>query len=450
MTLASAAEKALGRMISGVTGVQGSRYFGCDDGPDFGCDDGPAAATIHQVKERPDSIARTTDPRSARSTLALAALVGAIGWLGVAWIGLQLLSLDPPRAGDDLRLLLNAAGRAAAGQPLYLAVPPGTALQASSLFYSYPPIVAQALVPLAGLPFVVGLVGWGAAATAGFLAVVRALDDAGRHLVRQVAVSLPYIFPFAITLLFGNANAWFPLVFGLGILALLRPDRRTACVAGVALALGAAVKLHPASVGLWWLVRWLREGRRGSAGAVVAAATTAGLALLLLSVLVGGPGPWADYVAFLGSGSQTAELVGPLNIGPASQVALLLGGSEATARLLQAPVTLAAVVITIVAAVRASDPVEGLAWAVTASLVVLPVTWFHYPTALVPFAVAALARRDGAPRPGRVSALVVGAIAAAALAIVAPVAVWLAVALVLVAVRVSRPAQAAETAAVPA
>jgi len=398
------------------------------------------------VNRRQDA-AGTTGPIADRAGLALATLVGAIGWLGIAWIGLQLLALDPPRAGDDLRLLLDAAGRAAAGQPLYAVVSPETTLQASSLFYSYPPIVAQALVPLAGVPFVVVLVGWGIAATAGFLAVVRAFDDAGRHLVRQVAVSLPYIFPFAITLLFGNANAWFPLVFGLGIMAVLRPDRRTAGIAGVALALGAAAKLHPASVGLWWLVRWLREGRRGSAGTVVVAGVVAGLAVLGVSLLVGGPGPWIDYLAFLRSGAQSADLASPLNIGPASQLALLVGGSEATARLLQALVTLAAVGITIMAALRPRDPVEGLAWAVTASLVVLPVTWFHYPTALVPFAVAALARRDRAPQPRRVSALVVGGLAAAALAIVAPVAVWLAVALVLAAVRASRPTPAA---AVPA
>jgi hypothetical protein len=392
-------------------------------------------------------LGRGADDRFAR---ALAVLIGAIGWLGIAWIGFQLLSLDPPRAGDDLRLLLDAAGRAAAGQSLYLAVPPGTTLQASSLFYSYPPIVAQALVPLAGVPLVVLLVSWGITATAGFLAVVRAMDYAGRHLVRQVAVGLPYVFPFAITLLFGNANAWFPLVFGLGILAVLRPDRRTAGLAGVALAIGALVKLHPASVGLWWLVRWLRDGRQGTAGVVVVVAIVTGVAVLLLSVLGGGTGPWADYVAFLRSGAQTADLAGSLNIGPASQVALLLGGSDATARLLQVGVTLAAVGITVIAAARATDPVEGLAWAVTASLVVLPVTWFHYPTALIPFAVLALVRRDGALRPKRVSALVAGALVAAALAIIAPVAVWLAVALILAAVRVSRPAPGVETLSVTA
>lgn len=405
----------------------------------------PAPATIHRVNAGPDSIARTSDPRSSRLMLALAALVGAVGWIGVAWIGAQLLAMDPPRAGDDLRLLVDAAGRAAAAQPLYVTVVPGATLQAHSAFYSYPPVVAQALIPLAGLTFLVLFVGWGIAATAGFLAVVRTWGDRDSRLILGVAVGLPYVFPYVSALLEGNANAWFPVIFGLGILAVLRPDRRTAGIAGVALAAGAAAKLHPVSVGLWWLIRWLRDGRRGSAGTVVAAGVVAGGAVLLLSVLVGGTGPWIDYLTFLRSGTQTANLVDPLNIGPASQVVLLFGGSEATARLLQIPVALAAVGITIAAGARASDPIEGLAWAVTASLIILPVTWFHYPTALVPFAVVAFARRERASRPGRVSALVVGAAAIAAYAIFAPVTVWLAVALVLAAVRTSRPAQTAVT-----
>jgi len=385
-----------------------------------------------------------------RFGLLLAAIVGGIGWLGIVWIGLQLLSLSPPRAGDDLRLLLDAADRASAGQPLYAAVPSGATLQASSLFYSYPPIVAQALVPLAGVPFVAVLMGWGIAATAGFLAVTQSLNDAGGHLVRQVGAGLPYVFPFAVTLLFGNANAWFPLVFGLGILTLLRGDRRTAAIAGAGLAMAAVVKLHPASVGLWWLIRCVRNGCREPARTVFFSALLAGAAVLLVSLLIGGTGPWIDYVAFLRSGAQTADLASPVNVGPASQLALLLGGNDATARILQAAVTVAALAITAIAAVRASDPVEGLAWAVTASLVILPVTWFHYPTALVPFAVAALARRHGATRPGRVSTLVLGALAAAAFAIIAPVAVWLAVVLVLASVRVSRPAPIPDTTALPA
>ncbi|MFI5258680.1 MAG: glycosyltransferase family 87 protein [Candidatus Limnocylindrales bacterium] len=260
------------------------------------------------------------------------------------------------RAGDDLRLLVDAADRAAAAQHLYVAVVPGTTLEAHSAFYSYPPILAQALSPLVGLPFLVLLVGWGIAATAGFLAVARLLGDRDRRVLVGVAISLPYVFPFAIALLEGNANAWFPLVFGLGILAVMRSDRRTAVIAGVALAVGSALKIRPASVGLWWLFRWLWGGRRGSAGIVVAA----GAVMLLLSVLAAGASPWIDYLAFLRSGAQSSDLVGPLNIGPASQVTMLFSGSDATARLLQAPVTLAAIGITILAD-RVADPIEGLA-----------------------------------------------------------------------------------------
>ncbi|MFI5258679.1 MAG: hypothetical protein ACHQ01_03595 [Candidatus Limnocylindrales bacterium] len=76
----------------------------------------------------------------------------------------------------------------------------------------------------------------------------------------------------------------------------------------------------------------------------------------------------------------------------------------------------------------------------TASLIALPVTWLRYSAALVPFAMAAVARRHHSPQPGRVSALAIGAMASAAYAVFAPVTVWIAVALVLVAVRASRPA----------
>jgi hypothetical protein len=88
------------------------------------------------------------------------------------------------------------------------------------------------------------------------------------------------------------------------------------------------------------------------------------------------------------------------------------------------------------------DPVGSLAVAATASLVVLPVTWYHYPTALLPFAAAAVFRSLGSAVTGRVVGLVVAAAAAAALSILAVVTVWLAVGLVLVAVRLSAPRSA--------
>ena len=129
-------------------------------------------------------------------------------------------------------------------------------------------------------------------------------------------------------------------------------------------------------------------------------------------------------------------------MGPASQVALLLGLSDASARTLQVGVTIAAIAGTVIAAWALDDRVESFAWATVASLVILPVTWFHYPVALVPVALAAASRARAGSLP-RTAALLAAAIVAAALAILAPVLVWAAAALVLAAVRVSRPSGAA-------
>ena len=161
-----------------------------------------------------------------------------------------------------------------------------------------------------------------------------------------------------------------------------------------------------------------------------------GLGLLAVSLAVGGIAPWADYVAFLRATSASADVVSPLNVGPASQIALLLGLSDETARSLQIVVAVVAIAGTAIAAWALDDGVESFAWATVASLVILPVTWFHYPVALVPVALAAASRaRDAAWR--RTALLLAMAIVTAALAIVAPVVVWVAVGLVLVAAHAS-------------
>ena len=363
-------------------------------------------------------------------------LIGVVGWAGVALVGLGL----GPRAGDDLRLLVDAGQSWLAGQPLY--VHPAGALDATSLFYSYPPVVAQALAPVSGVPFGVILVAWAAGAIAGFALVARAL--ARDVLLPAVAVA-PFAWPFAIALVFGNLNAWFPLVFGLVLLGMLRPGRMTTTAGGIGLAAATVAKLHPASIGLWLLIRGVREGRASAAWRILGAALAGGAVIVGLSLLVGGVGPWADWVAFLRSGSASADLVSRVNIGPASQVALLLGLDEAAARSLQVVVTAAALGLTVLAAWRVRDATESFGWAAAASLVILPVTWYHYPAALLPVALAAFARRAGSPSPPRVAALVAVAAAVSAVAIVLPVLVWVAVALVLAAARASRPAMPARS-----
>jgi len=372
------------------------------------------------------------DPQFRRAVLIVLAVVG---WTGVAWIGILLASMSPPRAGDDLQLLLDAAGRLVAGEPLYVTVPAEGSLQAENLFYSYPPPVAQALVPLVGVPLEVVLVSWGLGAVAGLALVGTRLAGPGPDRALAIVALAPYVAPFAVALLFGNVNAWFPFLFGLVLLAVLAGGRGPVAAGGIALAVATAAKIHPASLGLWLLVRGARrhDAREPS---VALAAVAVGLAILAVSLLAWGIDPWLAWVDFLRSGAATTDLVNRLNVGPASQLALLLGLDGAAARSIQVVVTVAALVGTVVAAGLVRDPVASFAWAVVASLVVLPVTWVHYPVALIPVAIAALARVP-AERRAIVVGLMGGVIAVGMIAVAVPVTIWIAVGLVLASAHVA-------------
>ena len=147
---------------------------------------------------------------------------------------------------------------------------------------------------------------------------------------------------------------------------------------------------------------------------------------------MGGLAPWREYLDYLRL-SGNAELASRVNIGPASQLALLAGNAD-LARPLAVIFAITAVVATLVTARLVS-----LAWAIVASLVVLPVTWYHYPVALIPIALAAWTRSRGRPVARRVIAALAAAYLVADAAIMLPVALWLGVALLFVAVRWSRP-----------
>ncbi len=103
-------------------------------------------------------------------------------------------------------------------------------------------------------------------------------------------------------------------------------------------------------------------------------------------------------------------------------------------------VSITALVVTAWAALRRADTLESLSWAAVASLVTLPVTWFHYPAALIPFGIAALARTTGREPTvrRRTAGLIVAALVTAVVAIAATPLIWVGVALLVTAVRSSR------------
>ncbi len=373
-----------------------------------------------------------------------AVVAGTIAWIGVIAIGLQLADRSASSLGFDLDLLIAAGRDVAAGRSPYARdLVAGAAPLATSLFYSYPPPVAQAFTLLVAVPPRVTLVLWSAGAILGLLAVTELLRrQLGPHRSRRevllvVAACAPLTLPFAVGLLFGNLDIWFPFLYGAMLLAAVAPSRATAIGAGVALAL-AAVKLHPASLALWFLARAFRDPRledRASARLVVATAVVVGVAIVAASVVIGGPALWSEYADVVRAGAG-ATIVDPRNAGIAAQVAALVGTDDAVARTLHVVVGVAAVIVTIWAAWRRPDPIESFAWATATSLATLPVTWYHYPSALLPIAVAALLRASSADL-RRVSILVTAGAIVAAIALLWLPLLWAAAGLIVAAARAS-------------
>lgn len=374
--------------------------------------------------------------------------LGVIGWAGLAWLAIQMFNATPRTAAFDLELLLQAGRDVAAGRSPYdPAMLAGGVPDAADLFYSYPPPVAQAMSLFAGLPSAVMFAGLWLLAIAGLAAgtvlISRRLDaelPVAAILVPVLAVS-PLYLPFGIALLFGNLDALFPLAYALVLVAAVAPSSRSSVVGGIALGLAAAAKVHPAGLGPWFVGRLVRERRAGepvaSVRVILAAALTV-IAIVALSLLAGGLELWRDYVPVAAAASN-ARLLDARNVGPAAQLALLVGGDEALVRTLHLPVALAAVAASLWAGWAVRDRLTGIAIAGIGSLVILPVTWYHYPAALIPFGVAAVVRARGTAAATRTTALVAAAAALATLSIAWLPALWLAVGLGLAGVAASSP-----------
>jgi hypothetical protein len=385
--------------------------------------------------------------RTARQTLLAAAVVGTLGWIGVAEIGRQLATATT--LGFDLELLLQAGRDLASGKSPYApALVGGTAPTATELFYSYPPPVAQAMTLLAGLPSTAVLILWAVIAVGGLLVAAEGLrrrlapERPSAVVLAITAAAAPLTLPFAVGLLFGNFDVFFPLLYGAMLIAVLDPSGRTAALGGLALVV-AALKLHPASMGLWFLVRGARDRANGS-GLVVASAVAIGGAVVLASILLGGLGLWTEYGQVVRSGTN-AVIVDHRNAGIAAVIARLVGGGDALARTLHLAVGAAALAVTVWAGWRRGDPLEGFAWAAAASLSTLPVTWYHYPSAMIPVAIAAWLRADQASG-GRVRRAIVAAMVVATVALAMLPLLWVAIGLVILAARWSQPARASDAA----
>jgi hypothetical protein len=179
---------------------------------------------------------------------------------------------------------------------------------------------------------------------------------------------------------------------------------------------------------------------------VLLTAVVFGVGVLIGSAASGGPGLWEEYVAVVRSGTG-AVIVDPRNAGPAAIAASVLGLGDPSARAIHVGVAVLAVGVTIWAGVRRGDPLESFGWATAASLSTLPVTWYHYPSAMIPVAIAAWLRAAPPDRRRVVACLVAAEVVAAVALAILPL-LWVAVGLVILAARWSQ--RSASPAAAPA
>ena len=361
---------------------------------------------------------------------------GVVGWMGILWIGLGLWNKEPPRAGFDLALLLEAARRVVAGQSPYdPAMLAGGSPEATGLFYSYPPPVAQAMTLFSGIPDGVVLLIWAAGATVGLALVAwrigEALNSPGPATALHAVAVAPLVLPFAVALLFGNFDVWYPLAYGVLVLAVLPGASRPTLIAGgIAVAVISVAKLHPAVLLVWVAVRAVTN-HGGPAARVFGAAAVAGTGIVVTSLAVWGTGPWLDYVEVLRA-SAGAEIVDPRNLAPVSLLGQAAPLDAGTLRLVQVGISGMAVIASAIAAVRVRDPLSSLSVAIVASMLTLPVTWYHYPVALIPVCIVLAVVRP------RTRPLILVAVLIADLAISFGPLLWVAVAVLMVAVRDGR------------
>jgi alpha-1,2-mannosyltransferase len=168
--------------------------------------------------------------------------------------------------------------------------------------------------------------------------------------------------PFAYAMKLGQVGPPLFLLFAVGWRWLENP-----VAVGGSAAAGAIVKLQPGLVLVWAALT-----RRWSAvvvGVVILAAA-AGLA----TVVTGGLGVWADYVALLRNVSD--PIATPHNFTPGA-VAYQAGVPTGVAATVQIVSSVAALAVVLVASLRASAAASYLA-TVVASQLLSPVLWDHY------------------------------------------------------------------------
>jgi Glycosyltransferase family 87 len=273
--------------------------------------------------------------------------------------------------GIDLKLVVDAAARLTAGQPIY-----------ADQRFLYPPFAAIVAAPLARLDFMfVSIVYAGLKIAIAAVAVVSIARETSRAQQAAAILMLVLSLPFLHDVMLGNANV---LLVGAMVPAMLGRDRaRNGVLLGLATAAFAKPLILPV---LLWLLVWRRRTLLGT--------VVTGLAATGLAALVAGPATYLDWIKALLGGTQFA--------------APFAGNHGVSALLpeLWVPVAAITTVGLLWVLVRRSEQ-TGIAWAVTTGILIAPYAGTY---SALPIALAA---------PGLLSAVPTFTLAMVALSTVA-------------------------------
>lgn len=271
--------------------------------------------------------------------------------------------------GYDFTAYYRAAARVAAGHSPYDPAILNGVVNAKGLGnYLYPPPLAQALVPLAALPFQVAASIWlllqSTLLCAG-LALAAWAGGARRaaFIVAGVAVLVVTSLPALDSLLEGNVAGF--IVFAVALL-LVAPGRLGT---GATMTIAGIVKLTPLAL----LGPMARGGWRAAWGAALALLVVVGVSLAFA------PQAWADWLQVL-RGQMAGAVTYGGNLAPAAAASLVgLSGLAAWLRVLG---PLVGLLLIGAAWFLVRRPATAIALALVGSWLVPPVFWPHYLVAL--------------------------------------------------------------------
>jgi Glycosyltransferase family 87 len=328
-------------------------------------------------------------------------LVAAVLWsIGVALLGAYLMrsaGAAESQVAIDFADYHAAALAPASGQSLYAPALLAGPVPAQGLgAYRYPPILAELLAPLSGVPMGHAAALWFVAqAGACFLAVWLAGGAGGARPSGErllwTGVAATYFLPVFDTLWKGNVSGFLALGVALVLAAVpragsLRPGR--SLLAGQALALVALVKLTPMGLAVPVMGGALR-GTPGSRG-LMAGGLIAGCVALVPSLLLA-PAAWSEYARVLPN-LLTGSADYATNLAPAGMLATRVPQADPIVPLVRGAclaVGLCLIALGWFLARRQDGWQSAIIAALAGSLLLPAATWYHYLAVLLP--VAALA-----------------------------------------------------------